>query len=99
VGIGAQALDTIESRRARLREDARQPDMIAAIPLYLKSALHPDDPGAEAHYDRVYGSVFASCPGFKGIVMVGESVQCPSKDERTTGTSSLTPTEDGLPAG
>jgi hypothetical protein len=66
---------------------------------YLKSTLHPDDPGGEAYYDRVYGSVFASCPGFKGIVMVGESVEFPSKDERTTGTSYLTPTEDGLPAG
>jgi len=33
VGIGAQKLDTIESHPARLREDAQQPDMIAAIPL------------------------------------------------------------------
>jgi hypothetical protein len=31
VGIGAQKLDTIESHPARLREDAQQPDMSAAI--------------------------------------------------------------------
>ena len=31
VGIGAQKLDTSESPPARLREDAQQPDMIAAI--------------------------------------------------------------------
>jgi hypothetical protein len=33
MGIGAQKLDTIESHPSRLREDAQQPDMIAAIPL------------------------------------------------------------------
>jgi hypothetical protein len=38
VGIGAQKLDTIESHPARLREDAQQPDMIAAIPV----AAQPD---------------------------------------------------------
>jgi hypothetical protein len=39
VGIGAQKLDTIESHPARLREDAQQPDMIAAIPLRSFSML------------------------------------------------------------
>jgi len=39
VGIGAQKLDAIESHPARLREDAQQPDMIAAIPLRSFSML------------------------------------------------------------
>jgi hypothetical protein len=39
VGIGAQKLDTIESHPARLREDAQQPAMIAAIPLRSFSML------------------------------------------------------------
>jgi hypothetical protein len=39
VGIGGQKLDTIESHPARLREDAQQPDMIAAIPLRSFSML------------------------------------------------------------
>jgi hypothetical protein len=39
VGISAQKLDTIESHPARLREDAQQPDMIAAIPLRSFSML------------------------------------------------------------
>jgi hypothetical protein len=39
VGIGAQTLDTIESHPARLREDAQQPDIIAAIPLRSLSML------------------------------------------------------------
>jgi hypothetical protein len=38
-GIGAQKLDTIESHPARLRVDAQQPDMIAAIPLGSFSML------------------------------------------------------------
>lgn len=65
---------------------------------YLTSEVHPDDPGAAAYYDRVYGSVFRSCPAFRGVVLVGESVEFPSRDERTTGKSHRTPSEDGLPA-
>jgi len=64
---------------------------------YLVSQMHPEDPGADAYYDKVYGSVFAACPAFKGIVMVGESVEFPSRDPRTTGQSHRTPSPDGLP--
>ncbi|MEA4890697.1 MAG: hypothetical protein VB070_14665 [Clostridiaceae bacterium] len=63
---------------------------------YLVSTMHPEDPGAAAYYDKLYGSVFKACPAFKGIVMVGESVEFPSHDPRTTGQSYLTPSEDGL---
>ena len=52
---------------------------------YMKSRLHPDDPEAEAFYDGLYGNLFRKCPGFKGIVFVGESVEFPSKDPHTTG--------------
>lgn len=65
---------------------------------YLKSELHPDDPEAVAYYDKIYGSIFKECPAFKGIVLVGESVEFPSTDERTTGRLRNVPTEDGLPA-
>lgn len=64
---------------------------------YLKSGMHPDEPGAAAYYDRVYGSVFKSCPSFRGIVLVGESVEFPSRDERTTGRPYDAPAPDGLP--
>ena len=64
---------------------------------YLTSALHPDDPGAAAYYERVYGAVFAACPGFRGIVMVGESVEFPSRDPHTTGRLRLQADPDGLP--
>lgn len=52
---------------------------------YLKNFNSPDDKEAEKIYDEVYGPVFKAHNKLKGIVFVGESVQFPSKDERTTG--------------
>ncbi|NLB55355.1 MAG: hypothetical protein GX811_06245 [Lentisphaerae bacterium] len=49
---------------------------------YIFSSKHPDDPEAEESYESTYGHIVAACPGVKGIVLVGESVQFPSKDER-----------------
>ena len=45
----------------------------------------PDEPDAEEVYAKTFAEVFKYNPKFKGIVFVGESVQFPSKDERTTG--------------
>lgn len=59
---------------------------------------HPSAPGAEQSYERAYGDVFRACPRAKGIVLVGESVEFPSHDPRTTGQLRGTPTPDGLPA-
>jgi hypothetical protein len=50
------------------------------------SPPHPDDPGAARWYDETYGALFRACPRAKGIVLVGESVEFPSKDPRTSGT-------------
>jgi len=52
---------------------------------YMKSRLHPDDPKAEEFYESVYGRLFDRCPGFKGVIFVGESVEFPSHDPHTTG--------------
>lgn len=52
---------------------------------YMKSRLHPADERAPEFYDGLYGELFRKCPGFKGIVFVGESVEFPSKDTRTSG--------------
>lgn len=51
----------------------------------IKASVHPDEPGAEAAMEKIYGSLFARYNKAKGIVLVGESVEFPSKDERTTG--------------
>lgn len=52
---------------------------------YLESLKHPGDTDAEAYYDDTYGNIFSECPRFKGVILVGESVEFPSKDPNTTG--------------
>ncbi|MBQ9784181.1 MAG: hypothetical protein IJW29_01635 [Clostridia bacterium] len=52
---------------------------------YMTSEKHPEDAGAEEYYDDLYGDLFRKCPKLKGVVLVGESVEFPSRDERTTG--------------
>lgn len=54
---------------------------------YCSVFKHPSDPDAEEVFDKAYGSVFRAHPKFKGMIFVGESVEFPSKDERTTGRS------------
>lgn len=66
---------------------------------YLESLKHPDDPDAREYYEKTYGKIFRECPAFKGIVMVGESVEFPSKDPNTTGRLRLDKPADGLPTG
>ena len=51
----------------------------------IKVQVHPDDPEAEAVMEGIYGTMFAKYSGAKGIILVGESIEFPSKDERTTG--------------
>ncbi len=52
---------------------------------YLANKMHPDDEGAEEFYENLYGNFFDRCPGFKGIVFVGESCEFPSKDTHSKG--------------
>lgn len=47
---------------------------------YLKSSVSPDSPDAEAFYDRNYGKLFRMCPRLKGVTLVGEAVEFPSRD-------------------
>lgn len=66
---------------------------------YLVSEMHPDDDGAQEYYDNLYGSVFQKCPGLKGIVLVGESVEFPSKDPRVFPKRYYENHIDGIPTG
>ncbi|MBP1994839.1 hypothetical protein [Paenibacillus eucommiae] len=52
---------------------------------YLVSGKHPSEPDAEQYYDGTYGKVFKACPRLKGVILVGESCEFPSKDPNTTG--------------
>lgn len=55
------------------------------IDVYAYSLIHllthPEAEGAEEAYEKAYGSIFKACPGLKGIVLVGESVEFASNDE------------------
>lgn len=65
----------------------------------MKSNMHPEDPRAFAHYNSTYGKLFKNCPGFKGVVLVGESVEFPSKDPHVSPLKYYENTIDGLPTG
>ena len=62
---------------------------------YFKNRMHPDDPGAEAYYDGIYGDLIRHFPKVKGIVFVGESCEFPTKDEHAKGWLRLDPPPPG----
>ncbi len=66
---------------------------------YMTVSMHPEDEGAEAHYESVYGELFRRCPGLKGVTLVGESVGFPSKDSHVTPDFRTDVDSDGLPVG
>ncbi|MGN1094499.1 MAG: hypothetical protein ACI4SC_05910 [Candidatus Neoclostridium sp.] len=47
----------------------------------LNNFNHPANENAEAVFDGIYGNFFRAHPGFKGLILVGESVEFPSRDE------------------
>jgi len=52
---------------------------------YIKSLVYPEGEKGKEYYDSTYGELFRRCPGFKGLVLVGESCQFHSRDPRTSG--------------
>ena len=52
---------------------------------YLENFNSPFEENAEEIYESIYAPVFKVHNKLKGIVFVGESVQFPSRDKRTTG--------------
>lgn len=66
---------------------------------YLVSERHPDDADAEEYYENTYGRLFRECPGLKGVTLVGESVEFPSKDPRVSPGRRCNTAVDGIPTG
>ena len=64
---------------------------------YFNTKLPLDDPGSEAEFESTYGALFRACPGFKGVVLVGESVDFPSNDPRASRGTQSTNITDGIP--
>ncbi len=48
----------------------------------LNNFHHPDEENAEEIFDGIYGRFFRAHPGFKGLVLVGESIEFPSHDPK-----------------
>lgn len=66
---------------------------------YLKNFNSPEAENAEEIYDSIYGPVFKTSNKLKGIVFVGESVEFPSSDERTTARHYYDNGPDNIPDG
>lgn len=49
---------------------------------YVLAFKHPDDPDAETYFADTYGRIAGHYPEAKGVILVGESCQFPSKDPR-----------------
>lgn len=64
---------------------------------YMSTFVHPDDPGAQAVFDKAYGELFHKYPDADGIRLTGESLEFPSKDPHTTGKKNAESFVDGIP--
>ena len=52
---------------------------------YMFSRVYPEGEEGERYYEGTYGRLFERCPGFKGVIFVGESCEFPSRDPHTHG--------------
>lgn len=53
-----------------------------AVALAAPHDKHPDDPGAQEYYDKLYGDLFYACPKISCISVVGENTNFVSKDPK-----------------
>ena len=54
--------------------------MLSEIP----SKYHPDDEEADEYYESTYGAMVKKFPQIKGVILVGECLNFPSKDPEST---------------
>ena len=50
----------------------------------IPSKFHPDDEGAKEYYESTYGAIVAKFPQVRGVILVGECLNFPSKDPGST---------------
>lgn len=65
---------------------------------YIVSNMSPEAPEAEEFYEETYGKLFRECPGLKGVTLVGESVEFPSKDPHVAKGRYFETSKDGIPS-
>lgn len=66
---------------------------------HFKSRVSPEAPEADEYYDSIYGRLFRDCPGLKGVTLVGEAVEFPSKDPHVSPGWGNQTMVDGIPTG
>ncbi len=65
----------------------------------IESNIAPHQDGAEGFFEETYGRLFDNCPGFKGIILCGESIEFESIDPHTSGKRFTDNFIDGIPTG
>lgn len=60
---------------------------------------HPDDPGAQEYYDKLYGDFFAACPKLSSVGLVGESQQFQSHDPHVGKSPNTANYHENIPTG
>lgn len=65
---------------------------------YMASNMSPEAPEAEEFYENTYGKLFRECPSLKGVTLVGESVEFPSKDSHVAKGRYFEIAKDGIPS-
>lgn len=64
---------------------------------YLPAYKHPDDEDAREFFENIYTGLFRHYPKARGVMLVGESAEFPSKDPATTGKTHKESLIDGIP--
>ena len=78
-----------------LSERAARYGIDIAILMRAPHDKHPTDPGAQAHYDAMYGDLMTACPRIKYITLEGENTHFKSHDPAVCARSNV----DGIPTG
>lgn len=63
---------------------------------YLLSEVSPEAENAESYYEDNYGRLFKECPKLKGVTLVGEAVEFPSRDPHVSSGRYYELTDDGI---
>lgn len=64
---------------------------------YLPGFKHPAEPDAREFFERHYTRLFEYYPKARGVMLVGETAEFPSRDPETTGKSYRESVIDGIP--
>ena len=81
---------------AAVIDRAEQYGLDVVIYNYQTCYVHPDDEGADAAFDRIFGELFRRYPKAAAIHLCGESLEVPSKDDTTIKKSEVEVGSDGL---